>query len=307
MIPIDQVKANFQAIMKRRGADVPFERFEAAGVKSDGLRLHLDVIDTEPGRPSLVLIPGTSVYGLVYGDLLAAIADERYNIVSVDPRGHGRSEGARGSYTAAELVRDARAAVSYARDRFGDRIVVAGPSQGGIVALYTAATGEKLAGVICHNAADLADPDNVRLTSRPLLAQLLKPAVKGLAWVLPELEINMARYFNLLSQGDQDVKDRLASDPLSLKSLRLKALASLASAKPERPVEQIATPVLILHGGRDTIFPQDYVERVFQRLTCKKSLKLYPDLSHFLCTDHVDAVVPDMVAWMDEVCGVSGD
>ncbi|MGH8454276.1 MAG: alpha/beta fold hydrolase [Nevskiales bacterium] len=295
-----ELKTYFARIMAERKATVPFERFEKARIQSDGFSLHLDVIEVARGKPTVVFIPGTSVYGLVFGNFLAALADRGVNIVSVDPRGHGRSEGKRGDYSIPELVADGRAAVRYARQRFGGPIFVSGSSQGGIVAFYLAATDEALAGAICHNAADLADPRNAKkVTDHPWIAQLLRPLVLGLAKVWPGLTFNVERYYDLLSRGDKRVKNWLATDPLSLKVISIRALASLTTAKLDRPVEAIKTPVLLLHGAKDNIFPQAFIRDLYARLTCDKALKLYPDVGHFLVTDHVHKIVPDIVEWIE--------
>jgi alpha-beta hydrolase superfamily lysophospholipase len=302
-IPEAVLRQHFSDTMARRGAQVAFDRFEQASVTNDGNRLHLDVISVGVGKPSIVFVPGTSVYGLTFGNFLAALAEQDYNVVSVDPRGHGRSEGARGSYTIPELVSDAQAAIGYAAERFKGPLFICGSSQGGIVAFYTAAADARLKGAICHNASDLADPRNLDVTARPALVRALKPFLLAAAAIAPEFPLDTARYYALLSRGDDAIKKRLAADPLSLKVIRLKALASLATAKPARPVEQITTPILFLHGGEDKIFPLAFMQRLHERLTCKKALKIYPGLTHFVLTEHVDVAMPDIVSWVEELGG----
>lgn len=296
------LEAHVARMMKRRGSPVTLERFESAAVRSDGIELHLDIAVAESARATVVFIPGTAVYGLVFADFLAALADRGYNVVSFDPRGHGLSKGRRASYTIPEIVRDARAAIAYARDRFGGALFVAGSSQGGIAAFYTAASDEPLAGAICHNAADLADPRNAELTAHPRLARALKRALLLAASAAPEAGLDMQWYFHLLSRKHREVKELLAADPLTLKTVRLRSLASLASAPLPRPIEAIQTPILILHGARDTIFPLPYMQRLYQRLTCDKAFELYPDVDHFLVTGHADRVATDCAAWMDRMC-----
>ncbi len=293
-----EIKEHFEKVMHFRKAKVRYDRFEAARVQSDGLRLHLDVIAVEQERPTLVFIPGTSVYGLIFGDFLAAMADCGVNVVSVDPRGHGRSEGDRGDYTISGLVADGRAAIRYARERFHGPVFVAGSSQGGIVAFYLAASENDLAGAICHNAADLADTANAGLTDHPLIAKALRPVVVGLSKLAPKAKFNIQKYFALLSRGDQNIKDWLAADPLALKTMSLRALASLTTTKLTCPVEQIKTPILILHGGRDRMFPQSFIEGLYGRLTCPKDIKIYSDVGHFLVTDHAERIAPDVHGWM---------
>jgi pimeloyl-ACP methyl ester carboxylesterase len=299
------LRQHFKEISARRGAPDYFDRFEKGRVVSDGLALHMDIIEVDRGRPTLVFMPGTNAYAMLYGDFLTALADRGYNIVAFDPRGHGRSEGARGSYTLSELVTDMRSVLSYARERFGDPVVAAGSSQGGITAFYLAATAAPVAGVICHNAADLRDPDSVRLTRFPRTGGLLRPVLQRLARIFPELPVPMTAYIDLQLEPVRNMgtaRDVLYWDPLLVPFVRLKTLASLGAEQLARPVEEIDIPVMLLQAERDTIFPTDYIEKIHARLNCEKSLKVYPGLPHYMIVDHVDQILDDVVEWMEHVC-----
>ena len=292
--------AHFDQLMEKRGAKVRFERFEPASIEHDGNRLQLDIIEVDKSAPTVVFVPGTAAYGLVYGDYLAALADHGMNVVSFDPRGHGRSSGLTGSYTIAEVISDARAVAAYARGRFDGGLFMSGSSQGGIVAFYTAATDEKLAGVICHNASDLMDPSNLDVTDSPRTVRAISGLVRGLAKLFPKAPIKMERYLNLLSKGDSPAKQRMLADPYMLKVIRLRALASLTNTKMARPVEEITTPVMLLHAGNDEIFPQSLSEGLIARMTCDKHLEVYPGLGHFLFSEHIDAVLPAIADWVKQ-------
>jgi alpha-beta hydrolase superfamily lysophospholipase len=300
-----QIRSFLDEIAEKRGTGNPFDRFEQDTVTSAGLELHLDVIEVDQKRPTVVFMPGTNAYAVLYGEFLAALADKEINIVGFDPRGHGRSGGRRGSYTIPELLADMRASVEYARNRFGDPIVVSGSSQGGITAFYLAAEGYPVAGAICHNIADLGDPSSSRLTRHPCLSRLMNPIIQPLARLLPELKIPMTSYINLKAEPIRDLgnsKDLLYHAPLLLPFIRLKGMASLGREKLPCPVENITTPVFILHGEKDVIFPQDYIEQLYHRLTCKKSLKVYQGFHHYILFDHVDAVLPDVLQWLEDTC-----
>jgi len=299
------LRRHFEEISTRRGTPDYFDRFEGDTVVSDGLALHLDIIDVDRQRPTLVFMPGTNAYAMLYGDFLTTLADRGHNIVGFDPRGHGRSQGARGSYTLSELVTDLRSVIAYARERFGDPVVVAGSSQGGITAFYLAAMGDPVAGVICHNAADLGDPDSVRLTRFPRIGRLLKPVLPRLARVFPELPVPMTAYLDLGLEPVRNMgnaREVLYWDPLLVPFVRLKTMASLGGEPLARPVEEIEVPVMILQAGRDTIFPTDYIEKLYARLSCQKSLKVYPDLPHYMIVDHVDELADDVVEWIEHIC-----
>lgn len=300
-----KIKAFLEEIGAKRGTREFFDRFEQASAASGGIKLHLDVIEVDATRPTLVFMPGTNAYALLYGEFLSALADEGFNIVGFDPRGHGRSGGARGSYTVPELMSDYRAVIEYARNRFGDPIVASGSSQGGFTAFYLAAEGVPIAGALCHNVADLGDPRSVELTANPTLSRLAKPFIRFSARFLPGLKVPMTFYIDLAGEPIRALgnsRDLLHAGPLLVPYVRLRGLASLGGEPLPRPVEEIKTPVMIVHGERDVIFPQDYIEYIYDRLTCPKSLEVYKGCHHYILFDHVDDVVPDVVTWMEEIC-----
>ncbi len=305
-VPEPALRERVHEICRKRGVPNFFDRFEPDAFFSDGLKLHLDVIRTDPARPTVVFMPGTNAYAMLYGEFLTVLADQGYNIVGFDPRGHGRSQGARGSYTLPELLSDLRSAVAFARSRFGDPVAVAGSSQGGITAFYLAASGDPVACAVCHNLADLNDPAGVRLTRTPLLSRMIRPWVPRLARLFPEWKVPMTAYLDLKREpvrGMGNAWKVLREDPLLVPFVRLKGMASLGNTPLPRPVEQIATPVMVIHGEKDTIFPRDYVEEIYGRLTCRKTFKCYDGLPHYLIVDHVDRILPDVVQWLEETCG----
>ncbi len=300
-----QVKAFLDEIASRRGTVNVFDRFERDEIISSGVRLHIDLIEVDNAKPTVVFMPGTNAYAVIYGEFLVALADAGYNVVGFDPRGHGRSGGGRGSYTIPELMADMRAAIRYARRRFGDPIVVSGSSQGGIVSFYIAAEEYPIAGAICHNVADLGDPESVKLTRRPRMSRFAKPLMSLFARLFPELKVPMTAYLDLESETIRDLgnsKDLLYKGALLVPYIRLKGMASLGSERLPAPVEEIRTPVMILHGEKDIIFPEDYIRYIYDRLTCKKSLKVYEGCRHYVLFDEIGRVMPDVTAWIEEIC-----
>jgi len=301
-----KIKAFLKEIRSRRGMPDFFDRFEQASVISGAVKLHLDVIEVDRKRPTVVFMPGTNAYAILYGEFLSALADKGYNIVGFDPRGHGRSGGARGSYTVPELMSDYRAALRYARDRFGEPLVASGSSQGGFTSLYIAAEGHPIAGAICHNVADLGDPRSIELTANPSLSRMVKPLMMFNSRFFPELKVPMTFYIKLAEEpirGLGNSRDLLKSGPLLVPFIRLKGMASLGSEPLPCPVEQIKTPVMIIHGEKDVIFPREYIEYIYNRLTCKKTLKVYEGCHHYIVFDHVGKILPDVVQWLKEICG----
>ncbi len=60
-----RIKAFLDAIGAKRGMPDFFDRFEQASVTSGTVKLHLDVIEVDKNRPTLVFMPGTNAYAIV--------------------------------------------------------------------------------------------------------------------------------------------------------------------------------------------------------------------------------------------------
>ena len=296
------MRRNLAAIGALRGGFDWLDRFAPTTVDGGAGRLNLEIGAADDAWGTLVFVPGTNAYALMYGQALSAMLDRGLNVVGLDPRGHGASDGRRGSYTLTELLDDLDRAIAHARQRFGGPIFVGGSSQGGIAAFYTAAERRDLAGAVCHNIADLGAPDRVRLSRLEPVGRMAEPLVRGLARLLPELPVPMTVYLDLAREpviGLGNARDALYGDPALYPCVRLRALASLSGTPLPVPVDAITTPVLVLHGGGDTLFPTDYVEGLYRRLPGDRhGFRLYPGLPHYLVVDHVDAWIDDVVDWM---------
>jgi esterase/lipase len=68
-------------------------------------------------------------------------------------------------------------------------------------------------------------------------------------------------------------------------------------------VEAVTVPVMVVHPEKDPIFPQWYVESLYNRLRCTKRFYLVKNRSHQVMTNRVEEVVPDVAAWLKEVLG----
>jgi pimeloyl-ACP methyl ester carboxylesterase len=295
----------FDSLFELAGLPGVREQIEEDQLENGGLELHLDLFLSEPSDPALVFFPGTSVYSIFYAEFMHKMRLEGFNVVGIDPGGHGRSEGRRGSYTISSLLSDAQAAVTYCVNRFGERVAIAGSSQGGIVSFYAAASDRRLKAAVCHNIAILDDPDSVRLTRNPRLSRSMMRFLP-LVRVLGGVRIPVSSYLDLKAEvtklgGSAD--EFIKRDPFATSSITLGALASLASTPLPCPPEKIEVPVMVVHGERDNIFPLDYVKSIYDRLTCRKEFLLLKDRPHLVMTDYVDEIVPGVTDWLNRCFG----
>lgn len=300
----EDAHAYFQFMIDELGFPDIIHFFEEDKVASGNVKLHVDVHIYDVKSPTLVFVPGTSVYGLCYAELLAEIGKKGYNIIAMDPRGHGRSEGDRGDYTIEELMEDVRSVVTYAKKRFNKKVSLMGSSQGGIVSFYLAAQDIKVDSVICQNFADLAWEETFKIARFPKLAKAGSPMVKILGSVLPKVKVSTLTYLNLKKiklKYFGNLHNFIVHDPFTISKISLRAAKSLVAAKMSKPVEEITIPMFVFQGDSDIVFPLSYTKKLFKKLQCQKQLKVYKDCDHALMVENVDLIKGDLIAWLDKI------
>lgn len=271
-----------------------------------GVCLALYILAGRRGAPVFVFMPGTAVYAELYAQLLVDLHRRGYTVVAYDPRGHGRSGRLRGYFTIDEMIRDARTVAAFARKRFGRRVVFSGSSQGGVVSLYVAATGDpNIATVVCHNIAYL-DGDTIReisvlkppLWAVPILCRLFTLMRR---WVLP---VTFYLPFSRLKlPGGGSAVALLAKDPLATTAYSLGAIATLAKTEPACSLGEIRMPVMLISSSADEVFPVAYEKRIFAMLTCERHFLLVPDMPHLMIMKPPPEVIDGIVAWVDRHAG----
>lgn len=303
-LPDETTLREYEDIMiKRMKLNVDRSVMEETYIEANGYRLHLIIATAGKDAPNLICIPGTTAYAQVYAQFGYDMCKQGFNLIGFDPRGHGQSSGPRGDYTINGLVDDTLAVVKYVRNRFGGKVALAGSSQGGMVAFYAAARDDSLNAVVCHNIADLNGKDNLVLsTIRP--PRFLVPVARLFMNLYARFSIPVALYLDLKKEKFPDGTDAatlLKTDPLAVSWISFRALNSLLRTDLAKPVEQIKVPVMLIHAGKDNIFPQAYVEGLYSRLTCRKNYLLLKDREHLVMTNNVDEVVPPITNWLKDI------
>lgn len=294
----------FEFLQTQYGFPSLHDQFYWEELETNGVKLHLDIYEYDKNAPTIVFVPGTAIYAMCYGELLYKLGEAGYNVIGFDPRGHGRSSGIRGDYTIPEIMEDARNVISYAIKKFNPKVSLMGSSQGGIISFYVAAVENRIQSAICHTFADLTHQESVRLTRYPNLASVLKPMIAKFGGVFAETQIPVSMYLDLETVDVKffgNAKQFIDSNPLALKTISLRALRSLAHTPLARPIEQITTPVMVFQGTKDSIFPMDYTQKIFDRLTCKKKIHFFDGLNHALNTEDVSVILKPVIEWLNDI------
>lgn len=304
----DEFEAYGRSLMSNVGMEDLWGTWREEVLSLPGRDLRLYHFESSPEDPVMVFVPGTSVYALLYLEFMYKMSRQGFNVVGFDPKGHGRSSGKRGSYTLGTQVDDTRAVIDHAIEVYNDKVAVSGSSQGGMVAFYTAAADPRLKAAVCHNIIADDEPDNERITRWPSLYRpmmtLLPLGVPLTRTPLGELRTPIQAYLDLKSEESRlvpDVGRFLKEDPLLVTAISFRALASLSTTPMACKVEEIKTPVMVVHAGKDTIFPEDYVRRVYDRLSCEKEFLYLPDAHHLVMTDNVDEIIQPVSTWLKKM------
>ncbi|MCB0510585.1 MAG: alpha/beta fold hydrolase [Chitinophagales bacterium] len=294
----------FQHMIEELGFPDILHFFESTLITSGNLQLNIDIHTVSKDAPTLVFVPGTSVYGLCYAELLYEIGKKGYNIIAMDPRGHGRSEGSRGDYTIEELMLDVRNVVAHAKTLFNDKVSLMGSSQGGIVSFYLAAEDLEVDSVICQNFADLGWEETHTIARYPKLAKLAQPLIRAAGSMFPGLKVSTLSYLDLKSIKVKyfgNLHNFIVDDPFAISKISLRAAKSLVNAKMAKRVEEIKLPIFVFQGDKDIVFPLVYTQKIYDRLQCEKQLKVYPNCDHAIMVENVDLIKDDIIAWLDRM------
>jgi alpha-beta hydrolase superfamily lysophospholipase len=247
-----------------------------------------------PVRGAVAIIHGLKDHSSRYNELATRLAQEGSAVYAMDLRGHGHSEGVRVDVADFDdYCKDVDLFLGRIRQREpGKPLFVFGHSMGGaIVTLDLITRKPELAGVVLSGAALAVDVSGVKVVG-----------TKVVAAISPDAGI-----FNLdLHEHSRDPKvvETGLHDPLvyqegaparTAKNL-LNAIDTIQARMGE-----VNEPLLILHGGADTVTPPQGSKDLYARASSKdKTLKIYDGYFHDLMhdTDH-QRVVDDIASFID--------
>ncbi|HTI64641.1 MAG TPA: alpha/beta hydrolase [Gemmatimonadaceae bacterium] len=145
----------------------------------DGTVIHY--IDAPGAEPTLVALHGLSANARCFGGLIAAGLSPAFRVVAPDLRGRGKSGKPATGYTMADHASDVLALMDHLGLR---RVVLAGHSFGGYLAIYVAARfPERVEKLIVMDAA---------IALNPRVAELIKPSLDRLSRVSASVDAYLA-------------------------------------------------------------------------------------------------------------------
>lgn len=213
---------------------------------------------------------------------------------ALDPRGHGRSDGARGHAASwDELVGDLVAFHGMVRAAATGEVVPLGHSVGGSI-LLSAVVRQRI------------DPSRFVISSPALRVKMKVPSWKltlgqGASRVTPSLPMKTALNAEHLSR-DPAVVNAYRSDPLTHDRMTVRYYTEWQRANEEIMARagEITIPFFASHGSDDQIIDVGGTEEFVRRAgSASKELKVYPGAYHEPYNDtNRQEVYADLAAWL---------
>ena len=249
-------------------------------------------------RAVLINLHGLGDHSSLYPALPEYLVPHGIAVHAFDLRGHGRSGGQRAYLDDWRDYReDLDAFVGIVAERAGGRPFLLGNSLGGLAVLdYALHHGRRLAGVIAAAPA----------LGEVGVPRLLMAAGRVLSRVWPRFSLRTGMDLSGISRDPAAVQ-AVADDPLfhRVGTARLSTEVVAAIARVQRLAPSLDVPVLLLHGGGDTMVSPEGTRAFFARLTVPdRELIEYPDAYHALFAD-LDAprVLADLRRWVEDRSG----
>jgi acylglycerol lipase len=250
-----------------------------------------------PPQPEQVLVVahGFAEHSGRYDALGAWFAARGVAVHALDHQGHGRSAGPRGHIASfGHLLDDLEAFLRLVqREHPDDSLTLLGHSMGGLlVATLLCERRPRVSAAITSSAA-LALPTNFSRTRRT--------GVRLLRRLMPRMSLASGLDPNGLSR-DPEVVRRYLEDPLVFRRMTASFAAELLDTM-ERTAQlsqEVALPMLVMHGADDPICPAAGSRAFFPRVRGKGSaLRIYPKLRHEIFKEpEQEDVFQDTLEWL---------
>ena len=254
-------------------------------------RIHCELYECSSEAPVLLFLPGLGTYSELYAELLAGLRDGGFNVVGVDPRGHGYSGGERGFYSIEETVADLQRVLDTLQERFSGPVVVFGYSGGAVSGLALAEQDSRVTSLLCGTL---------------LLSELAPDLIHGLgwqwttasAWMFPRMRVPLKGFidFETLLAG-HPAGPLINVDPMLVFEYPLRTLASLFSRRAGILTREYPFSLAIMQGSQDEVLDVDYARRVIAQSVQPIELLLIPAEGHMLPWDNAAALSQQAAQW----------
>ena len=245
-------------------------------------------------RALVTIVPGFNSHSGHYLWVGEQLAASGFAVYAVDLRGRGQSDGERFYIEHfSEYLSDVQTMMTLATSReSGLPVYLLGHSAGGVISCnYALDHQSELAGLICESFAFQVYAPDFALT-----------VLKGLSHLAPHTHVLKLKNDDF--SRDPAVVRAMYEDPYIADEVQpTLTVAEMVRAdeRLERDFEQMALPVLIMHGDADKVTRPGGSQRFYDRAGSRdKTLKLYAGHAHDLLNDlDKELVLADITRWIE--------
>lgn len=252
---------------------------------------------TNGGKPKAVinLVHSHGEHSGIYEDFVKDLTDNNYYVVSLDLRGHGRSEGRRGyasSYR--KLIKDLHTLIDKSESLFpGYPKILLGHGLGGNIAIYYLSTH------ITNISSLIVTSPWLVLEHRFSKGKLFLGNI--IRHILPTCMLE-TRFTAEDKRRNQDAIKKYGNDPLmhDKVSIRLFYEIIFAGQRSSRSIYKINMPVLVMHGNNDKIASCKASRNFVLNASKKTIFKEWSDYYHDMLADEgSDEVFKFITDWLN--------
>ncbi|HTF36411.1 MAG TPA: lysophospholipase [Myxococcota bacterium] len=248
----------------------------------------------EPERV-LVVAHGFAEHSGRYDGLGAWFAARGVAVHALDHQGHGRSAGPRGHIASFDhLLDDLEVFLRLVQREHPDHsVTLLGHSMGGLL----------VAALVCERrpAVSAAVTSSAALALSAGVSRVRIAAARLLRRVMPRVSLASGLDPNGLSR-DPEVVRRYLEDPLVFRRMTASFAAELIAAveRIAQTTQEVALPMLVMHGGEDPICSPEGSRAFFQRVRGTGSaLRIYPKLRHEIFNEpEQEDVFQETLEWL---------
>jgi 3-oxoadipate enol-lactonase len=265
--------------------------FTMPSIKRDGVKIHFE--DLGSGPP---IVMGHSILcsGEMWVNQVPKLA-ERYRVINIDQRGHGKSVPATGPYELRDMVEDAFAIMDHLEI---ERAVWAGLSMGGMVAMHAAVDApDRVSALVLLDTHAGAETAYKKLKYRALSTGAKAFGVRPFfPAVLP-----------LLFGRTTLVENQILVDEWKRRfdEIHVPSLARAVAALTRRPsivdrLAKVQAPALVIVGEEDASLPVPTSQEIAEAMQ-NASLVVIPGAGHLSALEKPEEVTEAMLEFLGEV------
>jgi pimeloyl-ACP methyl ester carboxylesterase len=241
--------------------------------------INVEIYPVSHSAPNILFLAGIGTYVELYAELAVALNQQGFNVIAVDPPGHGYSAGNRGRYTVEQFQHHLSHVLNALESRFTGPWSVYGYSIGAVTAVALAELDQRIQSVLCTTLLLGQEPPDMMYAL-------------GWSWTrfsalwFPNMRLPLKSFIDFESLlGDHPAGPYINDDPLIIFDYPLATLASLFTHQAGIADSVFPFTLINLQGDHDEVLSKEYALRVANRIKQPMHLEFIEGAGHMMPWD----------------------